>query len=302
MPQGRDAVKFLQGFVTSDVTALEPGSAQESTLCRLVERPERFPLTSRIPLAVHRAAECPRSSSIPWFSGTRTNPRPSCCCAMRRDARARFCCAVVTSLLSVADRCRRGRKFAFGLRLGDGGSPITTSQNVQTTCQGVPLFPPSSSRSPFRLTCDCACVTQVKMADVSDAHQVWAAVPNHAQNDLSADSLVGQSGDIGYADPRHPSLGFRGLCQDSPLPTGVEEAPLPAYNILRMSCAAPDNTVDVPMGESFPLEHNLESLGAISFRKGCYLGQELTARTFHTGKTRKRLAADITLLPRQGKA
>ena len=37
--------------------------------------------------------------------------------------------------------------------------------------------------------------------------------------------------------------------------------------------------------ESIYLDH----LSGISFHKGCYLGQELTARTFHTGVTRKRV-------------
>ena len=33
----------------------------------------------------------------------------------------------------------------------------------------------------------------------------------------------------------------------------------------------------------------LDHTSGISFHKGCYLGQELTARTFHTGVTRKRI-------------
>ena len=37
-----------------------------------------------------------------------------------------------------------------------------------------------------------------------------------------------------------------------------------------------------------PLEANLEGLHAISFDKGCYIGQELTARTHHRGVIRKR--------------
>jgi folate-binding Fe-S cluster repair protein YgfZ len=32
---------------------------------------------------------------------------------------------------------------------------------------------------------------------------------------------------------------------------------------------------------------NLHMLGAVSFEKGCYIGQELTQRTFHTGVVRK---------------
>ena len=38
-----------------------------------------------------------------------------------------------------------------------------------------------------------------------------------------------------------------------------------------------------------PLEYNLDGLGAISFTKGCYVGQELIARTHFRGVVRKRL-------------
>ena len=62
---------------------------------------------------------------------------------------------------------------------------------------------------------------------------------------------------------------------------------------LRLACAAPSDMLDVPTGDAFPLEHNIETLNGVSFRKGCYLGQELTARTYHTGVTRKRLVPII---------
>lgn len=38
-----------------------------------------------------------------------------------------------------------------------------------------------------------------------------------------------------------------------------------------------------------PLEYNLAGLNAISFDKGCYVGQELIARTHHRGVIRKRV-------------
>jgi folate-binding protein YgfZ len=42
-------------------------------------------------------------------------------------------------------------------------------------------------------------------------------------------------------------------------------------------------------GEAIPLEYNFAGLNAISFDKGCYVGQELIARTHHRGVIRKRL-------------
>ncbi|XP_063704509.1 putative transferase CAF17 homolog, mitochondrial [Culicoides brevitarsis] len=46
---------------------------------------------------------------------------------------------------------------------------------------------------------------------------------------------------------------------------------------------------DLPQGKAFPLEANVDYLNGVSFHKGCYVGQELTARTHHTGVVRKRL-------------
>jgi folate-binding protein YgfZ len=43
------------------------------------------------------------------------------------------------------------------------------------------------------------------------------------------------------------------------------------------------------VGEAIPLEYNLAGLNAISFEKGCYVGQESVARTHHRGVIRKRL-------------
>jgi folate-binding protein YgfZ len=57
-----------------------------------------------------------------------------------------------------------------------------------------------------------------------------------------------------------------------------------------------EGTVDMQAGKSLPFESNLDYLGGVSFTKGCYLGQELTARTHHTGVTRKRLLpVDVSL-------
>ncbi|XP_057654616.1 putative transferase CAF17 homolog, mitochondrial [Diorhabda carinulata] len=61
------------------------------------------------------------------------------------------------------------------------------------------------------------------------------------------------------------------------------------YKVLRYSLGVGEGVEDLPVGNCFPLESNCDYLHGISFHKGCYLGQELTARTHHTGVTRKRL-------------
>ena len=51
----------------------------------------------------------------------------------------------------------------------------------------------------------------------------------------------------------------------------------------------PDASYDMIKGRSFPLEYGLDNYNAISFSKGCYVGQELIARTKYRGTIRKKL-------------
>lgn len=61
------------------------------------------------------------------------------------------------------------------------------------------------------------------------------------------------------------------------------------YKILRYSLGIGEGFNDLPVANCFPLECNCDYLHGVSFHKGCYIGQELTARTHHTGVVRKRL-------------
>lgn len=61
------------------------------------------------------------------------------------------------------------------------------------------------------------------------------------------------------------------------------------YKIFRYYLGLGEGTEDLPPQNCFPLECNCDYLHGVSFHKGCYIGQELTARTYHTGVVRKRL-------------
>ena len=65
----------------------------------------------------------------------------------------------------------------------------------------------------------------------------------------------------------------------------VLQDPNREYKIHRMILGLPEGSSE--MGGQFPLNMNLHLLEGVSFNKGCYIGQELTQRTFHTGVIRK---------------
>ena len=93
-------------------------------------------------------------------------------------------------------------------------------------------------------------------------------------------------GAIAYPDPRTAALGMRVLSSSD-----VEGSPLPfeAYDRLRISEAVPDGSRDMEVGKAILLENNIDLLNGVAWDKGCYTGQELTARTHYRGLIKKRL-------------
>ncbi|KAH3685925.1 hypothetical protein WICPIJ_003115 [Wickerhamomyces pijperi] len=61
------------------------------------------------------------------------------------------------------------------------------------------------------------------------------------------------------------------------------------YHIRRQLFGIPEGSVELKPNKLLPLECNLEFMNGVNFDKGCYIGQELTVRTHHTGIIRKRV-------------
>lgn len=90
-----------------------------------------------------------------------------------------------------------------------------------------------------------------------------------------------------FVDPRLAALGARTL--DLIYSPNMAFATPQDYDTHRLELGVPEGGKDLIPEKSIPLECGLDELNAISWTKGCYMGQELTARTKHRGLVRKRL-------------
>lgn len=91
--------------------------------------------------------------------------------------------------------------------------------------------------------------------------------------------------DATFKDPRHSDMGYRLYSKAA---IGAKMT-LEDYDNHRIALTIPDGARDMSVDKSIPLEWNMDKLNAISWDKGCYIGQELTSRTKHLGLIKKRV-------------
>ena len=104
------------------------------------------------------------------------------------------------------------------------------------------------------------------------------AVNIYRSEDALSDAIVGGP------DPRATNLGFRSIGE------GLRaDGDLAEYLQRDLHARAPRFGVDFKAGEAFILEYDFERLNGVDFRKGCYVGQEVTARMRHKTALRRGL-------------
>lgn len=101
------------------------------------------------------------------------------------------------------------------------------------------------------------------------------------QTDLQVHQGAGDPPEDGFADPRDPALGWRAY-RDAPA------TPYAGWTAARIAAGAPEGA-DFD-ADGYVLEMGFERLGGVDFKKGCYVGQEVTARMKHKTELRKGLA------------
>lgn len=104
-----------------------------------------------------------------------------------------------------------------------------------------------------------------------------------AQSTLKVGRGTGDRPADAHADPRDPGLGWRLYAPDA------RDAPDVDWDALRVAAMVPEVGTELVPEDSYILEHRFEALHGVDFRKGCYVGQEVTARMRHKTELRKGL-------------
>ena len=151
----------------------------------------------------------------------------------------------------------------------------------------------ASRLSRFKLRAD------VTLAPRSDL-QVFAVYGDGASETLGLAPGEGSTARTGAllltVDPRQPALGCRLVGPKAEVQAllqarEIQPAGFDAYEQLRISLGVPDGSKDLEIEKSILLESNIDDLHGIDWEKGCYMGQELTARTKYRGLVKRGLFA-----------
>ena len=116
--------------------------------------------------------------------------------------------------------------------------------------------------------------SNVVIENVSDQYQILASFQ-------TATSFL--------PDPRSQEIGYR-ACVSNNYDSSND---LEEYELKRISLLIPDADKDLFFDKSFPLQYGMDKFNAIDFEKGCYVGQEVTARTHHRGVVRKEVQIKV---------
>jgi tRNA-modifying protein YgfZ len=155
----------------------------------------------------------------------------------------------------------QGKYLADFFILADGDRMLLDAERAQ-----VPMLVQRLTR--FRLRSKVT----IRAADELLVHVAW----NGGKPEVPA---------IAAPDPRLPDAGWRVLSA-APLPANAGEHDFDHH---RLMLGLPDGTRDLEVEKTVLLEAGFDELHGVSWDKGCYMGQELTARTKYRGLVKRRL-------------
>ncbi|WP_413207508.1 YgfZ/GcvT domain-containing protein [Rhodospirillum sp. A1_3_36] len=98
-----------------------------------------------------------------------------------------------------------------------------------------------------------------------------------------------EGGALAFVDPRLVEAGVHLLIPPGATPPELPKGPPLDWHRQATTLGLPDGAPDMEPDKALLLENGFDELGGVDFKKGCYMGQELTARTKYRGLVKKRL-------------
>ncbi len=138
---------------------------------------------------------------------------------------------------------------------------------------------------------------KVELTDVTESYDVITVFGDGALTALNLPDTAGATAPLAdgikAVDPRLSLMGARVLLPKNELTQmaaiGATESDADTYHQRRVPLGLPNGSEEMEIDRAILLENGFEELGGVDFKKGCYMGQELTARTKYRGLVRKRL-------------
>jgi folate-binding protein YgfZ len=140
--------------------------------------------------------------------------------------------------------------------------------------------------------------SKVTLSDVSND---WFVAVIYGDDALAVLNLPAEPGaarvfanGVVFTDTRLPALGARAFLPAGEAETilrnaGLQPGDATVYERRRLTLGVPESSLDLIPEKSILLESGFDELHGVDWQKGCYMGQELTARTKYRGLVRKRL-------------
>ena len=140
--------------------------------------------------------------------------------------------------------------------------------------------------------------SQIAIAEAEPGLAVFALFGTGAIEAVKLEPKPGAArlfaGGIAYVDPRLAAAGLRAILTAADaertlhsagfMPGGAED-----YERLRLGLGLPNGSLDLDVDKTVLLEAGFEELNGVDFSKGCYMGQEVTARTKYRGLIKRHL-------------
>lgn len=260
---GNDSVHFLNSLVTADIAALPSGKLFP---CALLSPQGKILFDFLIARFTHKNAamrqpQCGKAENVPAAGASDT----------KETAENAF-------LLDIA---------------AESAAALFARLNLYKLRADVEIVTPQPCSAAIFTSAETAAAADLSPLPQEDSvplppHGTFAAL-NGSNAFILADSRFGNAavwrgyypnGNIGCAEysPTEP------VCHHK-----MDEEAQRNWEKLRIAFCLPEGGKDFPPGENFPHDVNYDCLGAVSFRKGCYIGQEVVSRMQHKAILRKRL-------------